>query len=241
MNGVIAATLARNGFVGATEAVEGRHGLLRRLQRRRPSRKAVAGLGRVYETIEHRREALSELPLHHAAFDALIALRREHNLTPDTIRRVEIGLHRNGITLTGDAATKRHARSVVDGQFSMFFTAALALDQGSFGWDDYARLGDPAIEALADKIAVVQDARLEGRSHPFGARVSIDAGGETLERLVPDPSGEPSLFPDAPAMRQKFLQLARPVLDGGAERFADAILALDSVARVDAVTALARP
>ena len=101
--------------------------------------------------------------------------------------------------------------------------------------------GDPAIEALADKIAVVQDARLEGRSHPFGARVSIDAGGETLERLVPDPSGEPSLFPDAPAMRQKFLQLARPVLDGGAERFADAILALDSVARVDAVTALARP
>ncbi len=240
LNGVIAATLARNGFVARP----------RRWKAGTACSPATAttpipkGGGRARPRLrdhEHRREALSELPLHHAAIDALIALRREHNLTPDTIRRVEIGLHRNVITLTGDAATKRHARSVVDGQFSMFFTAALALDQGSFGWDDYARLGDPAIEALADKIAVVQDARLEGRSHPFGARVSIDAGGETLERLVPDPSGEPSLFPDAPAMRQKFLQLARPVLDGGAERFADAILALDSVARVDAVTALARP
>ena len=55
-------------------------------------------------------------------------MRREHNLTPDQIKRVEIGLHRNGITLTGDAATKRHPTSIVGGQFSMFFTGALALD-----------------------------------------------------------------------------------------------------------------
>jgi 2-methylcitrate dehydratase PrpD len=241
MNGVIAATLARNGFIGATEAVEGRHGLLVGYSDDAHPDKAVAGLGQIYETMNIGVKPYPSCRYTHAAVDALIALRREHNLTPDTVRRVEIGLHRNGITLTGDAATKRHARSVVDGQFSMYFTAALALDQGSFGWDDYARLGDPAIEALADRIEVVQDARLEGRSHPFGARVSIDAGGGTLERLVPDPSGEPSLFPDASAMRQKFLQLARPVLDGGAERFADAILALDTFARVDAVTALARP
>lgn len=241
MNGVIAATLAREGFIGATEAVEGKHGLLVGYSDDAHPDKAVAGLGRVYETMNIGVKPYPSCRYTHAAIDALIALRREHNLTPENIRRVEIGLHRNGITLTGDAATKRHARSVVDGQFSMFFTAALALDQGSFGWDDYARLGDPAIEALAERIEVVQDARLEGRSHPFGARVSIDAGGETLERLIPDPSGEPSLFPDAPAMRQKFLQLARPVLDGGAERFADAILALDTFDRVDAVTALARP
>lgn len=241
MNGVIAATLAREGFVGATEAVEGKHGLLAGYSDDAHPDKAVTGLGRVYETMNIGVKPYPSCRYTHAAIDALIAMRREHNLTPDTVRGVEIGLHRNGITLTGDAATKRHARSVVGGQFSMFFTAALALDQGSFGWDDYARLGDPAIEALADRIEVVQDARLEGRSHPFGARVSIDAGGETLEWLVPDPSGEPSLFPDAPAMRQKFLQLARPVLDGGAERFADAILALDTFDRVDRVTALARP
>ena len=73
-------------------------------------------------------------------------MRREHNLTPDQIKRVEIGLHRNGITLTGDAATKRHPTSIVGGQFSMFFTGAVALDQGRFGWDDYARLGDAAVD-----------------------------------------------------------------------------------------------
>ena len=167
-------------------------------------------------------------------------MRREHNLTPDQIRRVEIGLHRNGITLTGDAATKRHARSVVGGQFSMFFTGALALDQGSFGWDDYKRLGDPAIEALADKFDVVQDARLEGKTHPFGARVSIDAGEGVIERIIPDPSGEPSSFPDAAAMQQKFLQLARPVLNERADRFADAVLSLEKFDRIGSVTSLAR-
>jgi 2-methylcitrate dehydratase PrpD len=241
MNGVIAASLAREGFVGAIDSVEGKHGLLVGYTDDAHPDKAVADLGRVYETMKIGVKPYPSCRYTHAAIDALIALRREHNLTPENIRSVEIGLHRNGITLTGDAATKRHARSVVGGQFSMFFTGALALDQGSFGWDDYKRLGDPAIEALADRIEVVQDARLEGKSHPFGARVSIDSGEGLLERLVPDPSGEPSLFPDAAAMRLKFLQLTRPVLGERAGRFADAVLALDTFDRVGTVTELARP
>jgi 2-methylcitrate dehydratase PrpD len=241
MNGVIAASLAREGFVGAIESVEGKHGLLVGYTDDAHPDKAVAGLGRVYETMKIGVKPYPSCRYTHAAIDALIALRREHNLTPENIKGVEIGLHRNGITLTGDAATKRHARSVVGGQFSMFFTGALALDQGSFGWDDYKRLGDPAIEALADRIEVVQDARLEGKSHPFGARVSIASGEGLLERIVADPPGEPSSFPDAAAMQHKFLQLARPVLGERATRFADAVLALESFDRVEAVTALARP
>ena len=168
-------------------------------------------------------------------------MRREHNLTPDQIRRVEIGLHRNGITLTGDAATKRHPTSIVGGQFSMFFTGAVALDQGRFGWDDYARLGDAAVDALADKFDVVQDDRLEaGRSHPFGARVSITTDDGVHERLHADPSGEPNSFPDAQAMAQKFLTLARPVLNGRADQLADAILSLERFDRVAKATQLGR-
>src|SRR5256885_16532524 len=87
----------------------------------------------------------------HAALDALIAMRREHNLTPDQIRLVEIGLHRHGITLTGDAATKRHPTSIVGGQFSMFFTGAVALDQGRFGWDDYDKRANATGDGLAGK------------------------------------------------------------------------------------------
>jgi 2-methylcitrate dehydratase PrpD len=240
MNGVIAATLARNDFVGSTESVEGKHGLLVGYTDDAHPGKAVAELGKAFETMKIGVKPYPSCRYTHAAIDALIAMRREHNLTPDQVKRVEIGLHRNGITLTGDAATKRHPRSIVGGQFSMFFTGALALDQGSFGWDDYNRLGDAAIDALADKFDVVQDARLEGRSHPFGARVSITAENGVHERLHADPSGEPNSFPDAQAMQQKFLTLARPVLNARAEQFADAILSLERFDRVAKATQLGR-
>jgi 2-methylcitrate dehydratase PrpD len=239
MNGVIAATLARQGFVGAIESIEGKHGLLVGYTDHADAAKATAGLGTVYETMKIGIKPYPSCRYTHAAIEALIAMRREHNLTPERIARVEIGLHRNGITLTGDPATKRHPRSIVGGQFSMFFTGAIALDQGSFGWDDYARLGDPALDALADRIDVVQDDRLEiGRTHPFGARVSIMSGDATHERLIVDPPGEPSSFPNAGAMQQKFMQLARPVLDGHAETFANAILALERFDRVGEATKL---
>jgi len=240
MNGVIAATLAKNSFVGATQSVEGIHGLLVGYTDTPHHDKAVADLGRVYETMKIGVKPYPSCRYTHAAIDALIAMRREHNLTPDQVRGVEVGLHRNGITLTGDAATKRHPSSIVGGQFSMFFTGALALEQGSFGWDDYKRLGDPAVDALADKFAVVRDERLEGRTHPFGARVSITTDDGVHERIYADPSGEPNSFPSDQAMAQKFLQLARPVLDGRAQEFADAILSLERFAAVTEATRLAR-
>jgi len=241
MNGVIAATLARNDFVGASESIEGKHGLLVGYSDNAHPAMATAGLGTIFETMKVGVKPYPSCRYTHAALDALIAMRREHNLTPGQIRRVEIGLHRNGITLTGDAATKRHPISIVGGQFSMFFTGAIALDQGRFGWDDYTRLGDAAIDGLADKFDVVQDDRLEiGRTHPFGARVSITTDDGVHERLYPDPSGEPDSFPDAKAMQQKFLALARPVLQGRADRFADAILSLESFDRVAQATEFGR-
>ena len=60
------------------------------------------------------------------------------------------------------------------------------------------------------------------------------------ERLYPDPSGEPNSFPDAQAMAQKFLTLARPVLNGRADQLADAILSLERFDRVEKATQLGR-
>jgi 2-methylcitrate dehydratase PrpD len=241
MNGVIAACLARNNFVGAIESIEGKHGLLVGYSDNAHPDKVTAGLGATYETMKIGMKPYPSCRYTHAAIDALIAMRREHNLTPDQVKRVEIGLHRNGITLTGDAATKRYPRSVVGGQFSMFFTGAVALDQGRFGWDDYQRLGDAAIDALAERFDVVQDDRLEiGRSHPFGARVSIETNDGVHERLYADPSGEPSSFPGRAAMQQKFLTLARPVLAGRADELAEAILSLERFDRIAQATQLGR-
>lgn len=228
MNGVIAGTLAREGFKGSTEAVEGKHGLLVGYSDDAHPAAAVADLGKVWETMKVGVKPYPSCRYTHAAIDAMIAIKQELKLAPNQIESVEVGLHRNGITLTADPPeAKRRPKSIVDGQFSMFFTGAVALDQGSFGWDDYARLHDPSLAAIADRISVVRDERLEGRRHPFGGNVKIKTRDGVIERMVDDPSGEPDTFPVQRAMVDKFLLLARPVLDNKASAFADAILSLE--------------
>jgi 2-methylcitrate dehydratase PrpD len=236
MNGVIAGTLAREGFKGAIEAVEGKHGLLVGYSDDAKPAAATAGLGKVWETMKVGVKPYPSCRYTHAALDAMIAIKEELKLAPSQIESVEVGLHRNGITLTADPPeAKRRPKSIVDGQFSMFFTGAVALDQGQFGWDDYARLKDPALAAIADRINVVRDERLEGRQHPFGANVKIKSNGNVIERMVDDPSGEPDRFPAPRAMLDKFLLLARPVLDNKASAFADAIMSLEKTSAVEAM------
>jgi 2-methylcitrate dehydratase PrpD len=217
MNGLIAATLAKECFLGAADAIEGRHGfLIGYTDGARPER-AIADLGTVYETMKIGMKPYPACRYTHAAVDGLLALRRELRLTDGDVGHVTIGLHKNGIVLTGEPIeAKRRPRSVVDGQFSMPFAAAVAIKRGRFGWDDYDLLGDPAIEKLADRIDVRRDERLEGLRHPFGARISLETPEGVIERHIPDPSGEPDKFPDRTQIEAKFMALSEPVLKNAA-------------------------
>lgn len=230
MNGLMAALLAAEGFKGAAEPIEGIHGFLKGYSDDADPAVAVRDLGRAYETMKIGLKPYPSCRYTHAALDGIIAIRAQHGLTGADIERVDIGLHPNGITLTGaPLAEKRRARSVVAGQFSMPFTAAVALDQGSFGWDDYRRLGDGALDALADRVEVAADPRLEGRSHPFGAFLRIATSKGVFEAEIPDPSGEPETFPSDAALMGKFMTLAAPVLGAAeAQRLGEALLALAS-------------
>ncbi|MBV2183055.1 MAG: MmgE/PrpD family protein [Rhizobium sp.] len=213
MNGLIAATLASEGFIGAANAIEGKHGLLAGYTDNPHPERAVADLGTVYETMKIGMKPYPACRYTHAAIDGLLALRREHGWTPADVLGVDIGLHKNGIVLTGaPLEDKQRPKTVVDGQFSMPFTAAVALYQGRFGWDDYALLGNPDVELIASRIDVRRDESLEGLRHPFGARIAVHTRVGTFESSIPDPSGEPDTFPAKPEIEAKFMTLAAPVL-----------------------------
>jgi 2-methylcitrate dehydratase PrpD len=230
MNGLIAATLASEGFIGAADAIEGKHGFLHGYTDNARPDMATAGLGSVWETMKIGMKPYPSCRYTHAAIDGLIAMRTEHGWSSDDILGVTIGLHRNGIVLTGaPLEEKKRPQSVVDGQFSMPFTAAVALHQGSFGWDDYRLLGDPAIETIAACIDVRQDSRLEGLRHPFGAHVMVRTGEGSHERMIPDPSGEPDSFPPQAQMEDKFMTLARPVLGNRASELYARLASLEDV------------
>ncbi|MFG1394820.1 MmgE/PrpD family protein [Xanthobacter agilis] len=230
MNGLMAALLAAEGFHGSSAAIEGEHGFLKGYSDGADPAVAIAGLSQHFETLRIGLKPYPSCRYTHAALDGLLALRAEHSLKADDIQQVDIGLHRNGIKLTADPLPeKRRVRAVVEGQFSMPFTAAVALDQGRFGWDDYRRLGDPALDAMSDRITVFADPRLEGRPHPFGATLRLTTPQGVFERTIPDPSGEPETFPNDAALRAKFMTLSGPVIGADAAgALADAILTLSS-------------
>nr|WP_298104207.1 MmgE/PrpD family protein [uncultured Shinella sp.] len=234
MNGVIAATLAREGFLGSSQAVEGKHGFLQGYSDGALPEKAIDGLGTTYETMRIGVKPYPSCRYTHAAIDGILALRKENAISPQSVQAVEIGLHRNGITLTGAPLDeKRHPRSVVEGQFSMPFTAAVALLKGEFGWDDYSLLGHADVDAMATRIAVIRDVRLEGLTHPFGAYVRIRTDAGDFDRHIVDPRGEPENFPTEEDFRDKFVMLAGPVLGHGqAEELFTRIANLDNLKNV---------
>ncbi|MFN3825574.1 MAG: MmgE/PrpD family protein [Pseudorhodobacter sp.] len=218
MKGLIAATLAREGFKGAADAIDGKHGFLPGYSGASDPARAVAGLGEVWETLRIGVKPYPACRYTHAAVDGLLQFRAEHGWKAHEVEAVTVGLHQNGITLVGaPLAEKRRALSIVDGQFSMPFAVAAALLRGQFGWDDYDLLGQPATDALSDRVEVIRDQSLEGLRHPFGATLSVTARGETHRLRIPDPSGEPETFPTADASAAKFRALAGPVLNTGTE------------------------
>jgi 2-methylcitrate dehydratase PrpD len=233
MNGLIAAALAREDFIGAADAIEGKHGLLVGYTDGARPERATADLGRVFETIKIGMKPYPSCRYTHAAVDGLLALQRENGWSAAAIRSVAIGLHQNGIVLTGaPLEEKRRPRSVVDGQFSMPFAAAVALYKGSFGWDDYALLGNPDVEAIAARVDVTRDERLEGLRHPFGANIAVTTSAGTVERNIPDPSGEPDTFPDRAAVEEKFMTLATPVLGNVASSLFARLEAIETIRNV---------
>lgn len=228
MKGLIAATLALEGFHGSAEAIDGKHGFLKGYSDGADPAKAVAGLGEIWETMKIGVKPYPACRYTHAAVDGLLALKRERGLTVADIENITVGLHRNGITLVGaPLAEKRRARSVVDGQFSMPFAAAVALTRDRFGWDDYDLLGKPEIDELADKVDVIRDESLEGLRHPFGAALKVRAKGQEYDLRIADPSGEPETFPTPEASIEKFRALAGPCLNARTEPFLARLAALD--------------
>ncbi|MCP5150236.1 MAG: MmgE/PrpD family protein [Ectothiorhodospiraceae bacterium] len=246
MNGVTAATFAREGFFGCLEAIEGKAGFLNAYAPSPDPAKAVAGLGKVWETMAIAVKPYPSCRYGHAAMDALIALRAEHGFTDADVESVEIGLPQTGWNIIGNPESEKQSpENYVDGQFSMPFVAAVALRDGGMVWDSYAKhLRDPRTMALARRIRTVVDPKAEAEfpAHMAGvARVTL-RDGTTHEGMVVAAKGEPENFLTAAEFRAKFDGLATPFLgSAGCDALARALSRLDTETDIAAVMALSRP
>ena len=244
MNGLAAATMAREGVKGAADAIDGKMGFLRAYAPSPVPERALQDIGEKFELMQTAVKPYPSCRYGHAGIDAALALRAELALKPDEIEGATYGISNAGMLLVGVPAEKKaNPENVVDGQFSGPFVISSALVTGAMGWDSYRKLHDPVIRALLPKVRCEHDDEIEAEfPRNMSGKVTLRARGQTFVKTVRVPKGEPANFLSEAELRAKFAGLADSVL--GADRtarLADAVLAIDRTNDVASLVRLASP
>ncbi|MDB5095157.1 MAG: uncharacterized protein JWO85_3258, partial [Candidatus Eremiobacteraeota bacterium] len=238
-NAVLARQLAIAGVRGPGAALEGRSGLLHAYS---DGADAADVLERWDGVHEIDRTAFKPYPCcryMHAAIDQLAAIVRERKLDAASVERVRIALPEAGMRLCAHPEKqKRSPQSIVDAQFSMYYTAAATLAWGTVRWDDFARRDASEIAALIARVTVERDPAVDALVPAMAALVEVDAGDVRERRLARGPRGEPESPLEWPELIEKFEGLAG--IAYGAERcrrIVDLVRGLDTLADVRVLTA----
>jgi len=143
----------------------------------------------------------------HPALDGCIQLRNEHRLTADQIDRIELKVHPLVLELTG----KKTPQTGLDGKFSVYYAAAVAVVEGAAGEKQFSDrlVRDPEIVALRDRVVTVVDPSI----HEDQVRITITLkDGGRLEKFIEHAIGSVEQPMSDAALEAKFTDLAEGVL-----------------------------
>jgi 2-methylcitrate dehydratase PrpD len=154
-NGLTAALLAQQDFTSGDTAIEGAAGWAHVLSTSCDYDQITQGLGEHYEILLNTYKPFACGVVLHPSIDACLQLRAEHHLTPDGIERIDLRVHPLVLELTG----KRTPQTGLEGKFSVYFAAAVAIAAGAAGVrqfsDEWVRR--PDVVALRDRVVATAD------------------------------------------------------------------------------------
>ena len=214
-NGLSCAIMAAEGFKGPSKAFEGQWGYFHSYASGGDMEKAIDGLGKKFETLNLGVKPYPSCRYSHAAIDGIIELKNELGFSTSELDDIDIGLSETALNIIGyPLSDKQNPKSVVDGQFSMPFCAAVTVKSGGLKWDDYKNhLNDSDTLSLCNKIKVSPDKDAEECCPEYmSAKVKVVVKGKKYEKFVKIPKGEPENFMEDSEFISKFRSLTEPYL-----------------------------
>ena len=212
-NGLLAASLAAEGFDAAPDAIEGRRGFAEVLARGFAPERISNGLGESWEIMGNTYKPFACGLVVHPVIDLCLGLRSAPGFAAEDVAAVRLRVHPLVLDLTG----KRAPQTGLEGKFSVFHAAAVALVDGAGGEAEFsdARVRAPAVEALRDRVEAVAD--------PGCGRMEADVvlemrDGRRVMATTTTPLGSLANPMSDAALSTKFRGLTEPVL--GATRTA---------------------
>jgi 2-methylcitrate dehydratase PrpD len=206
-NGMLAAFLAEKGYTSSLRGIEAKRGWANVLSTEQHYAAITEGLGSHYEIFRNSYKPFACGLVVHPVIDGCIELRDENKLTADMIDRIDLSVHPIVLELT----SKRTPRTGLEGKFSVYYAAAIAIVAGRAG---EAQFSDAAVKelvviALRDRVETIIDKSLAQDQ----ARVSIKLkDGRVLDRFITHAVGSVERPMSDSQLEAKFSDLAAGIL-----------------------------
>jgi 2-methylcitrate dehydratase PrpD len=247
---ITACAMAKNGFIGATRAYEGRYGLfnafLGEYKAGADIATCTAALGSEWEMLKISLKPYPVCHYNHAFLDAALALRRAHGLVPDDIESVNAFISKDQIGIVCEpAANKRRPKNTYDARFSLPFAVSAALVRGQLTMDEISEemLADPQVLALCGRTRYTIDPKSAFPRHYSGTLEIRLKDGRTLTHTEAVNRGHPDNPLSQEDVIAKFRATASRALPAGkVQKIVDETLTLERAPSAQAfVTSLANP
>jgi 2-methylcitrate dehydratase PrpD len=236
--GLESAILAQKGLQGPVTIIEGRYGYFNAFSEPTDISKLTADLGRRWIIQPASHKAYATHVTHQAVVQAIQEMKAEHGLDPAAITHVKIrGAHR----ILHDRHCVRDPQTVMGGQYSLPFTAAVALTRDMSNplvYDD-AAVRDPLVRKLARDMELEIDASIpEAHGVVPAAEVTIVCGDRAFARTTTPHKGSPANPLDWAGACEKFERYtARLIPPTHAREIMDAVRTLDHESDMSRVAA----
>ncbi len=239
-NGVIATYLAQQGFTGPAEILEAAWGGFLSTYAPGESDPApiTAGLGRTYLIMRSGVKPYACCAAIHAPLDALLDLVSQNGLRAGQIAHVTVRGTSHAVRQLG----KQDVETMLDAQMSLPYSFAVALRTGQALLAEYDErsLRDPAVRALASRVALVEDPALDEEAPKPVEIVTTD--GRRYAAASPFARGHARNPLSVEAIEAKFTALASPALgSAGAERVRTIVSRLEQEPTLDRLVGALTP
>jgi 2-methylcitrate dehydratase PrpD len=206
-NGLTAAMLASHGFTSSEQPLEAKSGWMNVLSSSRDYTELTRKLGQTYEISLNTYKPFACGVVIHPAIDGCIQLRNQYQLTADQVERIDLRVHPLVLELTG----KKTPQTGLEGKFSVYYAAALAIVKGAAGEREFSDglVRDPSMVALRDRVTATVDP-LVGEAQVKIAITLKD--GRRLEKSVDKVIGSLENPLTDSAIEAKFLDLSNGIL-----------------------------
>jgi 2-methylcitrate dehydratase PrpD len=211
MHGLMAGLLAARGFDSSTRVLESPKGFGWVLAGDRDFGEITDGLGERWEMRRNGFKPYASGVVTHPVIDAVLHLREQHDLRVEEVASLEARVSPLVLEPTGN----REPRTGLEGKFSVYHCAAIALLEGEASEAQFTdeKVSAPATVRLRERVAMVaDDAVRKGEAHV----VMVLRDGRCLESHVEHATGTAGNPMSDEQLGRKFLGLATPML--GQER-----------------------